>query len=175
MQAGIKSSDSTLGSVQRAGRRLLGARGIGAGKRIQDGREVLSSVAGLQDSIGSRLRPASVQAGDEGEEGAAHPRAACSSLDASLFFGDHLDLREEPKTEKIVREELALGVCEECEVRWTCLMWSLDNEEEYGVWGGMTAPERKDFMRYLKRRKKRMENATDLKATASKWIEHRRR
>jgi hypothetical protein len=137
-------------------------------------REDLQSMAGLQRSTGPRLRPATVSSGAEEPEGHKGARAACSSLDAALFYGEHVDLREEPKAEKEVREDIALSVCEGCAVRWTCLLWALQHEEEFGVWGGMTAPERKDFLKYLTRRKKKVTNATELKEAALWWINRRR-
>ena len=40
-----------------------------------------------------------------------------------------------------VEHEAALRACTRCPVAATCLAWAL-REEEYGVWGGLTAAER---------------------------------
>lgn len=37
-------------------------------------------------------------------------------------------------------------ICAECTVREQCLQFSLDNEEEFGVWGGLDDRERKQLM-----------------------------
>ena len=58
--------------------------------------------------------------------------AACSGLNGSLFFAgenNHYD----PK---------AFEVCRGCEVRERCLMFAINNGINYGIWGGMTPPER---------------------------------
>jgi WhiB family redox-sensing transcriptional regulator len=38
--------------------------------------------------------------------------------------------------------EKALAVCATCPVRSDCLQHAIDVNETYGVWGGLTAPER---------------------------------
>lgn len=37
---------------------------------------------------------------------------------------------------------LARAVCEQCPVKQTCLQWALDHNEDHGMWGAMTPPER---------------------------------
>jgi WhiB family redox-sensing transcriptional regulator len=41
----------------------------------------------------------------------------------------------------------AKEICASCNVRETCLAFSLTNRERYGVWGGVTEKERKDMFR----------------------------
>ena len=36
----------------------------------------------------------------------------------------------------------AKKICSECEVRIECLEWALKNDEQFGIWGGLTALER---------------------------------
>lgn len=43
----------------------------------------------------------------------------------------------------------ATTLCKECPARFACLEYAL-KWEEYGVWGGMLAYERKNLRRYLK-------------------------
>ena len=38
----------------------------------------------------------------------------------------------------------AVAICAKCPVREECLQSAIDNEEQYGVWGGLTAIERID-------------------------------
>jgi len=69
-------------------------------------------------------------------------RAACLDEDPELFFpvgntGPALDQIEEAKL-----------VCDRCEVVQACLKWALDSGQDAGVWGGLSADER----RALKRR-----------------------
>lgn len=49
-------------------------------------------------------------------------------------------------------------ICAECTVREQCLQFSLDNEEEFGIWGGLDDKERKvmmgKFVRKNRNRKK---------------------
>lgn len=40
--------------------------------------------------------------------------------------------------------EPAKKICQRCEVRQECLEYALAAREEFGVWGGMSEPERKD-------------------------------
>jgi WhiB family redox-sensing transcriptional regulator len=69
-------------------------------------------------------------------------RAACLDQDPELFFpvgntGPALDQIEHGKS-----------VCRRCEVVETCLKWAIESHQDEGVWGGLSADER----RALKRR-----------------------
>ena len=68
--------------------------------------------------------------------------AACKGKGHLFFEDDHLT---------IVRK--AKAVCATCPVVDQCLMYAMDNNE-FGVWGGMTANERKNHRRREKRREK---------------------
>ena len=41
----------------------------------------------------------------------------------------------------------AKEICAACNVRESCLVFSLTNRERYGVWGGVTEKERQDMFR----------------------------
>lgn len=41
----------------------------------------------------------------------------------------------------------AKEICTMCNVRESCLVYSLQNKERYGVWGGVTEKERMDMFR----------------------------
>lgn len=53
--------------------------------------------------------------------------ALCSQTDPEIFF-----------PEKGGETMTAVQVCRRCPVQATCLQWAIDNNETYGVWGGMS-------------------------------------
>ncbi len=59
-------------------------------------------------------------------------RAACRGLDPDLFFPE----RGEPTRE-------ARTVCNQCPVRVDCLNYALDNNERFGMWGGLSERQRR--------------------------------
>lgn len=65
-------------------------------------------------------------------------RGLCNQTDPDAFYPD---VGESPKDAK--------KVCMKCDVREECLEYALENDEEFGVWGGLTRRER----RRLKRQK----------------------
>lgn len=66
------------------------------------------------------------------------PLGACAGIDPSyeLFF---------PENRKDERK--AKDICSACSVAWECLDFSIRNVEIWGIWGGMTFPERCDLTR----------------------------
>lgn len=71
--------------------------------------------------------------------------AACRDHDPGLFFPDRynnyggLDHRSLPTP--AVRD--AKRVCGGCPVRSDCLTYALTNDEDTGIWGGLTPEERR--------------------------------
>lgn len=63
--------------------------------------------------------------------------ARCAEVDSDAFF---------PERGGSVRD--AKKVCRSCEVRAECLEYALENDERFGIWGGLSERER----RRLKRR-----------------------
>jgi WhiB family transcriptional regulator, redox-sensing transcriptional regulator len=59
-------------------------------------------------------------------------RALCAETDPEAFF---------PEKGGSTRE--AKKVCRRCEVRAECLEFALKNDEQFGVWGGMSERERR--------------------------------
>lgn len=59
-------------------------------------------------------------------------RALCAQTDPEAFFPD-----------KGGSVRAAKQVCVECPVRLDCLQWALDNDERFGVFGGLTERERR--------------------------------
>ena len=69
-------------------------------------------------------------------------KAACLTVDPELFFPIG---NTGPAIAQVAE---AKAVCRECEVAGICLQWAIDNNQDAGVWGGMSEEER----RALKRR-----------------------
>ena len=72
-------------------------------------------------------------------------RAACLNEDPELFFPIG---NTGPALRQIENAKL---VCRRCEVTETCLNWAMESRQDEGVWGGLSADER----RALKRRNTR--------------------
>lgn len=63
-------------------------------------------------------------------------RGLCSQTDPEAFFPDKGGSTREAKK-----------VCLQCEVRDECLQYAIDNDERFGVWGGLTERERRALRR----------------------------
>lgn len=63
-------------------------------------------------------------------------RALCSQTDPEAFF---------PEKGGSTRE--AKKVCRSCEVRAECLEYALENDERFGIWGGMSERDRRRLKR----------------------------
>ncbi|MBI2168854.1 MAG: WhiB family transcriptional regulator [Actinobacteria bacterium] len=89
------------------------------------------------------LRLAHSRAGDEGATW--RRAAACKGLDPGLFHPDD----DVPGFAETV--EAAKVVCDACPVRPTCLEHALAVREPDGIWGGLTAQERRRVLRRRRR------------------------
>ncbi|MGH2760720.1 MAG: WhiB family transcriptional regulator [Actinomycetota bacterium] len=69
--------------------------------------------------------------------------AACRGH-TDLFFAPD---ESESRAERRRREANAKTVCNACEVRVDCLKEALEQEERFGIWGGLTERERRAFLR----------------------------
>lgn len=58
-------------------------------------------------------------------------RGLCAEVDPEIFF---------PAKGGSVRQ--AKHVCRRCEIRAECLEYALDNDERFGIWGGLSERER---------------------------------
>lgn len=65
-----------------------------------------------------------------------------------LFYSPTLDGREEP--DRAGREAAAKALCFSCKYRMRCLFLAMYFHERWGVWGGMSESERRDFWRHIK-------------------------
>lgn len=63
-------------------------------------------------------------------------QARCLHADPEIFF---------PEKGGSTRE--AKRLCAECDVRAECLEYALDNDERFGVWGGLSERERRKLRR----------------------------
>ena len=63
-------------------------------------------------------------------------RALCAQTDPEAFF---------PEKGGSTRE--AKRVCMSCEVRVQCLDYALENDERFGIWGGLSERERRKLKR----------------------------
>jgi WhiB family redox-sensing transcriptional regulator len=63
-------------------------------------------------------------------------RGLCRGVEPEVFF---------PISEEDAWR--AKEICAACNVRESCLVFSLANRERYGVWGGVTEKERQDMFR----------------------------
>jgi len=68
---------------------------------------------------------------------------ACRGLQTSMFF--HPDYERGPARER--RESQAKAVCRSCPVMEQCRTHALQVHEPYGIWGGLSAEERKAALR----------------------------
>jgi WhiB family redox-sensing transcriptional regulator len=65
-----------------------------------------------------------------------HQYGACRGADPNMFF---------PERGESVKE--AKAVCARCPVRAECLEYALENHEVVGIWGGLSARERRQLSR----------------------------
>jgi WhiB family redox-sensing transcriptional regulator len=66
-------------------------------------------------------------------------QAACATADSGLFFGR----QGEGQQERQRREAAAKAICGRCPVRKACAADAIARQEPFGVWGGLTAGERR--------------------------------
>lgn len=64
--------------------------------------------------------------------------ARCKETDPEIFFPDKSDT---------VTGAQAKRVCMSCEVRVECLEYALDNNEVFGIWGGLNTKSRQRMRR----------------------------
>lgn len=81
--------------------------------------------------LGEEERAARSRFGDD-EEPSWQDLALCAETDPEAFF---------PEKGGSVRE--AKAVCRKCEVRRQCLEYALENDERFGIWGGLSERERR--------------------------------
>lgn len=89
-------------------------------------------VAGSKGNIVRELYVLQGEAETEAEESGWQERALCAQTDPEAFF---------PEKGGSTRE--AKRVCLTCDVRGDCLEYALENDERFGIWGGLSERERR--------------------------------
>nr|WP_308345309.1 WhiB family transcriptional regulator [Streptomyces sp. ISL-94] len=89
------------------------------------------------------------------EDGPWHAEAVCRRDEAGLFFAPS----KEPTAARLSREEAAKRVCARCPVMVACREHALLQPEPYGVWGGLTAAERRVVLARMRRRSAELRQA----------------
>ncbi|KAF4410062.1 MULTISPECIES: WhiB family transcriptional regulator [Streptomyces] len=97
-------------------------------------------------SVQAAVPPQRVTARDQ--DGPWHAEAVCRRDEAGLFFAPS----KEPTAARLSREEAAKRVCARCPVLTDCREHALLQPEPYGVWGGLTAAERRVVLARRRRR-----------------------
>ena len=82
------------------------------------------------------------------QAGPWHTEAVCRRDEAGLFFAPS----KEPTAARLSREQAAKRVCARCPVLVACREHALMQPEPYGVWGGLTAAERRVLLARRRRR-----------------------
>jgi WhiB family transcriptional regulator, redox-sensing transcriptional regulator len=70
------------------------------------------------------------------EDGSWFDRGPCRQVDPELFFPDKGGSTRDAKR-----------ICRSCPVRSECLEYALENDERFGVWGGLSERERRGLKR----------------------------
>lgn len=74
---------------------------------------------------------------------------ACrGTKDPDKFFRERAD-RSGVKNDIEGNTKDAKKMCRGCPVATECLLWALEHDEEYGIWGGSTPDERHKMKRYM--------------------------
>jgi WhiB family redox-sensing transcriptional regulator len=72
-------------------------------------------------------------------------KAACKNLDINLFFPD-----TERQSALSRKNNLKVkSICKKCPVQTNCIAYAMDNQIEYGMWGGFSSLERKELNKIL--------------------------
>jgi WhiB family transcriptional regulator, redox-sensing transcriptional regulator len=90
----------------------------------------------VTDAIVTLVHDAFGIGADEAAEPTWQDRALCAQTDPEAFF---------PEKGGSTRE--AKRVCRSCEVRAECLDYALENDERFGIWGGLSERERRRLKR----------------------------
>ncbi|MGW0607300.1 WhiB family transcriptional regulator [Streptomyces sp. NPDC002644] len=97
---------------------------------------------------------------DRDQEAPWHTEAVCRRDEAGLFFAPS----KEPTAARLSREEAAKRVCAGCPVMVECREHALLQPEPYGVWGGLTAAERRLVLARRRRRDVELKKAAHASA-----------
>ncbi|ORJ55576.1 hypothetical protein B5M45_24780 [Mycobacterium simiae] len=100
-------------------------------------------VAGTDAETG----PAPLKSADKPDHGSAwaiverwQDRALCATADPDVFFPDDKSSASDAKS-----------LCLRCGVRDECLEYALEHDERFGIWGGLSARERRQRQLEIRR------------------------
>ena len=72
--------------------------------------------------------------------------AKCRGMSSELFFGKEYEGRQRHRPSLTsIEVRRAKAICAICPVMQECFDFAIENEEEYGIWGGTTRTERQQF------------------------------
>lgn len=70
-------------------------------------------------------------------------QAKCREMDLAIFFGkDRRGASRHRPSLTSVEIRRAKAICAVCPVLWECFTYAMEQEEDYGVWGGTTHKDR---------------------------------
>lgn len=75
--------------------------------------------------------------------------AHCRDMDQAIFYGDEDRTGKARHHPSLTVDEVAKArsVCNSCPVQMDCLEYAISNREEFGIWGGSTAGQRKKWIK----------------------------
>jgi len=78
-----------------------------------------------------------------------HEDASCKDMDQSIFYGDEDRSGKARHHPNLTVDEVqrARRICNNCPVQMACLEAAIVNREEFGIWGGSTAGQRKRWIK----------------------------
>lgn len=78
-----------------------------------------------------------------------HDQARCADMNQAIFYGDENRTGKARHHPNLTVDEVARArrVCNACPVQMNCLEWAIVNREEFGIWGGSTAGQRKKWIK----------------------------
>ena len=77
------------------------------------------------------------------DDGSWQDAAACRGPNQAIFFPPP---RLERRTDKRQREQRAKEICAACPILDVCRGYALEIGEQHGIWGGLTAKERRELI-----------------------------
>lgn len=69
-----------------------------------------------------------------------YSEGVCRGVDPAIFY---------PENDNTKTTKNAISICKTCPVRMECLVHAIQNNECFGVWGGMSARSRMKLMRMV--------------------------
>lgn len=78
-----------------------------------------------------------------------HEDAQCRDMNQSIFYGEEDRSGKARHHPNLTVDEVqrARRICNACPVQMNCLEWAIVNREEFGIWGGSTAGQRKKWIK----------------------------